>query len=109
MKRFAIVAGLALLALGPLGVGSAADLPLAGDLDPSFGNGGIVSLGSHVGGIAVQPDGKIVVAGDLTASVRLARYLPNGSPDPSFGDGGSVETQVERWPYTRGAWGCVAV
>jgi uncharacterized delta-60 repeat protein len=94
MKRFAIVVGAAVLVLGPLGLSSAADLPLAGNLDRSFG-GGLVShsLGgsdfySTIGGIAVQPDRKIVIAGDLL----LARYLPNGSPDPSFGKGGYVET-----------------
>jgi uncharacterized delta-60 repeat protein len=96
MKRFAIVAGLALLALGPLGAGSAVNRPLAGDLDSSFGTGGIVSLGSNIGGIAVQPDGRIVVAG----GGLLARYLPNGSPDPSFGGRGSVATEVERSPFS---------
>jgi uncharacterized delta-60 repeat protein len=109
MKRFAIVASLALLALGPLGVGSAADLPLAGDLDSSFGNGGIVSLvhNGSVGAIVLQPDGKVVVASDSYPSPGglLARYLPNGSLDPSFGGGGSVATQVESGPYSLGGVG----
>jgi uncharacterized delta-60 repeat protein len=46
--------------------------------------------GSPIGGIAVQPDGKIVVVG----SGSLARYLPNGSPDSSFGVGGYVTTAI---------------
>jgi uncharacterized delta-60 repeat protein len=102
----AVLLGLALVALGLLGVSSAANLPLAGSLDPSFGSGGVVthSLGSNgypiFGGIAVQPDGKIVVAGGGSVGVHgplLARYLPNGSPDPSFGVGGYVETPSAYW------------
>ena len=108
MKRQAIFFGLAFLALSLLGVSSAANLPLAGSLDPSFGDGGVVtrSLGSgedpFIGGIAVQPDGKIVVAGGSSPGdhgLLLARYLPDGLPDPSFGDGGYVETQVGVWAF----------
>jgi uncharacterized delta-60 repeat protein len=42
-----------------------------------------------IGGLAVQPDGKIVAAGLATSnSFGLARYLPDGSLDPTFsGDG----------------------
>jgi uncharacterized delta-60 repeat protein len=90
-----VLFGLTLVALCLLGVSSAADFtPLAGDLDPSFGSGGIVvaqSLGS-IRGIAVQPDGKIVVAGESDAGFSLARFLPDGSPDQSFGSGGHVAT-----------------
>ena len=85
MKRLAIFLALALFALVPLGASAAASAPLAGDLDSSFGNGGVVTQGPG-DAIAVQPDGTIVVGGGYT----LARYLPDGSPDPSFGDGGSV-------------------
>jgi uncharacterized delta-60 repeat protein len=92
MKRLASLCGLALLTLGPLGVSSAARLPLAGDLDPTFGSGGLAqSPGLGIGAIAVQPDGKIVVA---NGSFALARYLPDGSLDPSFGAGGHVETDA---------------
>ena len=77
---------------------SSAAVPLlAGDLDPSFGSAGVVTLnGGLIHALAVQPDGKIVVAGQSLDSsfFRLARYLSDGSPDSSFGDGGSVETQV---------------
>lgn len=105
MKRTAIVLGIAALALSLLGVGSAATARLAGSLDPSFGSGGVVtdsSFGDWIAGIAVLPDGKIVVAGtNVTAldggydhAFLLARYLPDGSLDPSFGDGGYVVTQA---------------
>jgi uncharacterized delta-60 repeat protein len=48
-------------------------------------------------GIAVQPDGKIVVAGGGISGIQLARYLPDGSLDPSFGDGGYVQTSFRYW------------
>jgi uncharacterized delta-60 repeat protein len=92
VKRLATLFGLVVLSLGLLGVSPA--LPLSGDFDPSFGNDGVVahSLGDgaypSVNGIAVQPDWKIVVV----AGGWLARYLPDGSPDPSFGNGGYVQT-----------------
>jgi uncharacterized delta-60 repeat protein len=67
-----------------------------GRLDPSFGLGGVVI--TDVGGddtanaVAVQPDGKIVVAGWSDRQFALARYLSNGQLDPSFGKGGTVVT-----------------
>lgn len=71
-----------------------------GSFDPTFGNGGVV-LTAFPGGrsadgraLALQPDGKLVVAGSVAANgtqdLALARYLPDGSLDPSFGAGGLV-------------------
>jgi uncharacterized delta-60 repeat protein len=106
VKCFAISFGMAFLAFGLLGVSWAANLPLAGDLDPSFGSGGLVThtLGSgespSISGIAVQPDGKIVVAGASSPGDHgflLTRYLPDGSLDPSFGDAGYIETKFTYW------------
>jgi len=63
-----------------------------GTLDSSFGDGGIVvtTEPSPVGlfGIAVQPDGKIVVGGAQFLAVGAIRYNTNGSLDTSFGKGG---------------------
>jgi uncharacterized delta-60 repeat protein len=77
----------------------AAGSSLAGNLDRSFGGGLVThSLGGSdsyptIEGIAVQPDRKIVVASrSPRGDVLLARYLPNGSPDPSFGKAGYAET-----------------
>lgn len=48
--------------------------------------------------MALQPDGKIVVTGLLHADVNdtkrsfVVRYLPDGTPDNSFGDKGTVIT-----------------
>jgi uncharacterized delta-60 repeat protein len=93
VRRLPILVGLAVVSLAVLGVSSAANAPLAGDLDPTFGTGGMVTTGlgssSHgLGGIAVQSDGKIVVVG----SGSVVRYLSDGSLDSSFGNGGNVAT-----------------
>jgi len=65
-----------------------------GSLDPSFGNAGKVITNAPSGTgqcfekAALQPDGKIVAADCVSQGVRLVRYLPSGSLDPSFGKGG---------------------
>ncbi|MBD2022534.1 DUF4347 domain-containing protein [Leptolyngbya sp. FACHB-36] len=78
---------------------------LAGDLDPTFGNGGKVT--SDFSGfnfddsgesVAVQSDGKIVVAGyaesgtNTSNDFALVRYNANGTIDTSFGNSGKVTT-----------------
>jgi uncharacterized delta-60 repeat protein len=80
-----------------------ARLGLDGRLDPSFGVGGVIPpTGTHAvemaadfPKLAVQPDGKIVVAvqGSLEGSGRnlvVARFLADGAYDPGFGSGGEV-------------------
>jgi len=69
-----------------------------GGLDPSFGSGGKVitqvgARGDSARAIAVQPDGKIVVAGwtdatGIDANFLVLRYRADGSLDPGFADGG---------------------
>jgi uncharacterized delta-60 repeat protein len=54
-----------------------------GALDGSFGNGGVVTTAGWVECAALQPDGKIVVAGNI-----VARYTSAGALDPSFGGDG---------------------
>lgn len=77
-----------------------------GALDPSFGSGGSVVKNLAVGttgevarGIAVQSTGKIVVAATVEAegaadprdrNIALARFLPDGALDTSFGTAGVV-------------------
>jgi len=77
-----------------------------GTLDTSFGSGGTAvarlsrSLGSSVNAVALQGDGKIVVAGSTdtgkTAGLDffLARFNSNGTLDSTFGSGGLVHTDV---------------
>jgi len=84
-----------------------------GSLDSSFAGTGIVITNfgnSHdVGyGIALQPDGKIVVAGTSGSSLyssffALARYNINGSLDTTFSGDGLVTTQIgfeDDWGYS---------
>jgi uncharacterized delta-60 repeat protein len=84
-----------LLSLLILLVAAPAASAAPGDLDPSFGSGGMVKLlesneESYAEGIAIQPDGKIVLAGEEKGNAVVLRLLPNGQPDPSFGTGGKV-------------------
>jgi uncharacterized delta-60 repeat protein len=65
-----------------------------GILDPGFGTGGVATgPGGAAYAVALQSDGKIVVAGvaDVPDSMfRVARYDENGVLDPTFGTGGVV-------------------
>jgi uncharacterized delta-60 repeat protein len=70
----------------------------AGRLDPGFGRRGTVvtDLGGVDAGSAlvVQPDGKIVVAGQRSGDLALARYSADGKLDPSFDGDGVVVTDL---------------
>jgi uncharacterized delta-60 repeat protein len=84
-----------LIALLAVAVGADAAAATPGDPDPSFGTGGTLTfhpqgLDSLVNDVAIQPDGKIVLAGWASGDFAVARLNPNGSPDASFGNGGSV-------------------
>ncbi|MCC6282067.1 MAG: T9SS type A sorting domain-containing protein [Saprospiraceae bacterium] len=72
-----------------------------GERDPSFGNNGIVLLPDQPYGavgwqIALQSDGKILVAGGhgfsgpQPSDLLLVRFVPEGQLDPSFGSNGIV-------------------
>ncbi len=75
-----------------------------GDLDPSFGVGGITThpIGNsddQLNGLAVQPDGRAVVCGSMQAganfSFALARYDTLGTLDPTFDTDGIVVTDID--------------
>ncbi len=76
----------------------------AGAFDRTFGGDGRVTtdLGAndYAFDVAIQQDGGIVVTGERNAPaadrVVVQRYLPNGSLDPGFGDGGTVLTGFGR-------------
>lgn len=87
------------------GSGTGANFALArykpdGSLDATFGTGGKVISHSasydSLAAVALQPDGKIVVAGWSAAgyynsgNCTLARYNADGSLDAGFGSGGEV-------------------
>lgn len=69
-----------------------------GDLDPGFGNNGVVAPSLFGGNflsnaIAIQPDGKIVTAGydpNPDGLFVVLRHNPDGSFDSNFGNGGVV-------------------
>lgn len=71
-----------------------------GDLDPTFGNGGKVftdffgNSDDYGFAVALQPDGRIVVAGQSGVyplfHSALARYDSAGGLDATFGTGGKV-------------------
>jgi uncharacterized delta-60 repeat protein len=78
--------------------------------DPAFGTDGMVSAradGSHAGitslaieSLAVQPDGKLVAAGQsatnemYSTDFLVMRFLPDGRPDPSWGGRGWTSTPI---------------
>lgn len=74
-----------------------------GNEDITFDGDGEATLSVGTNSIAnamgVQPDGKIVLAGDNRGAAptgfALARFNTNGSPDPSFGTAGAVVTAVD--------------
>jgi len=90
-----------------------AALTAPGDLDPTFGGDGIVRTDltpAEDDGFAVtiQPDGKIVVAGEMgiggpNPRFAIVRYDTDGSLDPTFGGGdGNVSidfTPRDDFPY----------
>lgn len=74
-----------------------------GSLDTSFGSGGKIVSGvlGNAYAVAIQPDGKIVVAGEIQissgadfANFVLARYNVNGTLDASFGAAGQLATDI---------------
>ena len=101
--RWTLLAVLSLLATSAFADGS---------LDPSFGTGG--KLRTHFGfddfadSVAVQADGKLVVAGtaytdsNFVARFGLARYLSDGSLDPTFDGDGRVITPFAGVTYYTG-------
>src|SRR5919197_1391561 len=81
-----------------------------GTLDPTFGSAGTVrtSVGpcdDYGSAVVVQSDGKIVASGSSffstncdNATFTVARYNPDGTLDPSFGNAGTTTTD-----FTAGA------
>jgi uncharacterized delta-60 repeat protein len=73
-----------------------------GQLDPTFGTGGIALVvipggDAAASSVALQPDGKIVIAGTAVTNggqnFCAVRLTEGGVPDPGFGTGGIVLAQ----------------
>jgi uncharacterized delta-60 repeat protein len=76
-----------------------------GALDPTFGDGGRVTTEFTLSGaparadlqdLAIQPDGRIVAVGHNFRFIWVARYLLDGSLDPSFDGDGRVRITFGR-------------
>jgi uncharacterized delta-60 repeat protein len=74
-----------------------------GTMDTTFGNSGVLTTdfagaGDQAYCLAIQPDGRIVVAGyavvNGAASFAIARYLPTGALDTSFNNTGKATALV---------------
>jgi uncharacterized delta-60 repeat protein len=46
--------------------------------------------------VVLQPDARIVATGVACGDVGVARFLPDGTPDPSFGQNGTVQIPVSK-------------
>ena len=101
LTRAAIQADGRIVAAGLSDAGGDLDIAVArltavGAPDPSFDGDGRLTTDidafdiAH--GVAVQPDGRIVVAGETSTGMggglAIVRYQPGGALDPSFGAGG---------------------
>ncbi|HRI22218.1 MAG TPA: delta-60 repeat domain-containing protein, partial [Panacibacter sp.] len=72
-----------------------------GSVDSSFGDAGRVVTDfsgpiDDAYGVVVQPDGKILAAGQVGRNIDagVIRYLPNGKPDSTFGINGIAITEL---------------
>ncbi|MEY2490169.1 MAG: hypothetical protein QOC70_2111, partial [Verrucomicrobiota bacterium] len=82
-----------------------------GSLDATFGNGGIVvndfgqGLESYAIDVVIQPDGRIIIAGESAYAFLVARYNSNGTLDTTFGNGGFREVNFGdlSWDHGRDA------
>lgn len=88
----------------------------AGQLDPTFGNGGIVTTDfgdqtqttnmASANAVTIQPNGQILVAGGIPSSTgfpvpAVARYNTNGSLDTTFGTSGIASVpSLEDFSFT---------
>src|SRR5919106_611287 len=90
--------------IGPFFIAGSTSIPADGDLDPTFGDGGVVMTDFNIStdianAVSLQPDGKLVVAGTTYTDndfsdedFAIARYNTDGSLDASFGNNGRVTT-----------------
>ena len=70
------------------------------ELDAGFGTAGKVmtNIGGHRAfAVALQPDGRIVVAGEGNGGFGVARYTTSGAPDPTFDEDGMATIDVGIW------------
>jgi uncharacterized delta-60 repeat protein len=84
---------------GPGSKFALARLHADGSLDETFGGDGSVTTAfsdarrAQANAVAIGSDEKLVVAGSVDESVGIARYLPDGSLDPSFSGNGKLQAR----------------
>lgn len=73
-----------------------------GNLDTSFGDGGSVNPTSTSGKrvitlnrLTLQPDGKVLLAGNSRGNLAVARLTGSGPLDPGFGSGGAIVSRAD--------------
>lgn len=91
-----------------------------GSLDNTFGSGGqqthvFYSTDDRAFSVAIQPDGKLVVAGrahnpaSLSDDFTLMRFGSDGSVDTTFGNSGVVATQMGDGPNSFDSIGSIVI
>jgi uncharacterized delta-60 repeat protein len=96
-ESIAIQADGKILAVGHPDGGSIFDAALIrfnsdGTIDENFSDNGIQGISFQPRCMAIQSDGKIVVAGDSNSDFVLTRFNPDGTIDRSFSDDGTQTT-----------------
>src|SRR3972149_2933899 len=107
MKRLALILVLSAIFKATILAVHAASIPAytsprssasPGDLDPDYAGfrdaGVIPNAPLDIRALDIQPDGKILVAGNKFNTFAVARYLSDGPLDPDFGDSGLVTTVI---------------
>lgn len=92
MRRHGALAGV----LGTV-VAASTVVAMPGELDPTFGVGGVAPAPIFVvWDVALQSSDAVILAGDALggSNLALARLTTAGVPDPMFGSGGTVLTPV---------------
>lgn len=101
-----VVVGMALAATGQPAEAAVARFTPTGQLDTTFGSGGLVT--TNIGGtslavtsVLVQPNGQIVLGGSAGTGAQnapatvLVRYNSDGSLDTAFGTGGVAQVMTK--------------
>lgn len=107
-RRLSFAAALVAALMLP-GSGARPALAAPGDLDPTFDGDGMLTTpfgsprdprSARAFAVAIQKDGKIVAAGNTSQNTEpsndfaLARYLPDGKLDSTFGTSGKVISPI---------------
>lgn len=94
LLKLLLIVAVSMLGRGLSPLATAENSGLATDFG-GFGVGGIVADAPlAINDMALLPNGNIVAVGAQDATFAVARFLPNGALDPSFGTNGLVVTPV---------------